>query len=189
MCIKIIRDVVSLWKQHPDIRGDKEMKKNLIKVFSFIAIAVIILVATIIFSKVEDGKISTGIYKVTGYDEYPEAYIEVKDSSIQFHNIDLNAIYQEEQINMYQNYVERYPEYTLGEKEVEQYSDLNHVMAEQAYEIDYERFEDAKSGSFEYTYFVYPGNNNIHFGLVILYDAFHKTIHINNEIQEITFEK
>ena len=56
-----------------------------------------------------------------------------------------------------------------------------------AFNIPYEHSETFKSGTFEYTYYFYPGHSI--FGLVIIYDSFHKTLKINNEIQEINFEK
>lgn len=165
------------------------MNKTIIKTISIIIAAVIVLISVIAFVRTQTGEIASGVYKIKAFDEYPEAYIKIKDDTIQFFNIDLNAIYQDGQMDMYESYAERYPEYALTQEQVSEYSDLNAVFVEQAYVIDYETSGDAKSGTFEYTYFLYPGNNNVQFGLVILYDSIHKTIHINNEIQEITFEK
>lgn len=79
------------------------------------------------------------------------------------------------------------PELSYSEKEIETYSDLNQNFVNNAFNIPYEQSETFKSGTFEYTYYFYPGNSI--FGLVIIYDSFHKTLKINNEIQEINFEK
>lgn len=166
------------------------MKKNVFKIVFIVIAAIAILVVVIGITSVNSGEPDAGIYKITDYKEYPDAYIKVKEHSLQFYNIDLNAIYQEKQIEEYNKLIDKFPDYALSDKEVEEYSDLNAILVEKPYYVDYKLLEeDAKTGTFEYTYFIYAGDNNASFGLVLLYDSFHKTIHINNAIQEITFKK
>lgn len=165
------------------------MKKKIITILLLIVIAIAVLVAVIVFSVSNNGELASGTYHITDFEEYPDAYIEVKDNSLQFYNIDLNAIYQKEQMEKYNKFIEKYPDSAISEEEVEKNSDLNFLFVDNPYYIDYEWEGDTKSGTFEYTYFLYPNENNISFGLVILYDSFHKTIHVNNAIQEMTFQK
>lgn len=77
---------------------------------------------------------------------------------------------------------ERYPDACLVvENDTVQFFniDLNEIYREgQA---------DPKTGTFTYSYSMYPGQWG--FGLGIEYDSFHKTIHIGHYIQELTFQK
>ena len=127
------------------------------------------------------------------FEQYPDASITITKDTIQFHNIDLNKIYQAKQLEQYKKTHEINPEFMIGmminysEIEIDDYSNLNENFVKNAFPIPYEQSEDYKSGTFTYTYYMYPGNSI--FGLVILYDSLHKTLKINNEIQEINFAK
>lgn len=165
------------------------MKKKIITILLLIVIAIAVLVAVIVFSVSNNGELASGTYHITDFEEYQDAYIEVKDNALQFYNIDLNAIYQKEQMDEYNKLISKRPDFALPEDELEKSSDLNLLLVDNPYYFDYEWVGDAKSGTFEYTYFLYSGNNYMGFGLVILYDSFHKTIHVNNAIREMTFQK
>lgn len=136
---------------------------------------------------IKDGTITEGTYSVVDFEQYHNASITVTKDTIQFHNIDLNKIYQAKQMEQYKKTHEINPDLNYSEKEIEDYSNLNKNFVKNAFPIPYEQTEDFKSGTFTYIYYLYPGNSI--FGLVILYDSLHKTIKINNEIQEINFAK
>lgn len=161
------------------------MKKFKYTIIIILALAILAVVFKITYIK--DGTIDEGTYQVTDFEQFPNASITVTESTIQFHNIDLNKIYQEKQLEQYKKTHDVNPELSYSEKEIETYSDLNQNFVNNAFNIPYEQSETFKSGTFEYTYYFYPGNSI--FGLVIIYDSFHKTLKINNEIQEINFEK
>ena len=62
--------------------------------------------------------------------------------------------------------------------------DLNTVFVDNKY--DFSDCEGEEDGTFKTLYYLLTPSK--YFGLVLVYDAFHKTIHINNEIQEMTFK-
>lgn len=159
--------------------------KKIIKI-SIIAIsAIAILVSVILMNYIGGKEITEGTYRIKGYKSYPNAYIEVKGNTVQFHNIDLNAIYREYQLESYKKVLESNTEVSITEEELEQISDLNELLVENPYEVDYDT--DSKSGTFTYIYFCYA--NGYPFGVVLKYDSFHKTLKINNAVQKIVFEK
>ena len=51
------------------------------------------------------------------------------------------------------------PELSYSEKEIDDYSNLNENFVNNAFPIPYEQAEDFKSGTFTYTYYLYPGNS------------------------------
>lgn len=162
------------------------MKKK-VKLIVIIIIAFLLLAVVYRFIYVGDEKIDTGTYEVIEFDKFPKAYAVVDEDAIQFYNIDLNSIYQTEQIKQYEEVCKVNPDLSYSEEEVKAYSDLNNLMVKNAYNLQYDKQSGIKTGTFKYTYFLYPGSSM--FGLVIEYDSFHKTLHINNESQEITFKK
>lgn len=153
------------------------MKKYKLAIIIILALFILGFAFKLIYIK--DGTINEGTYQV--------ASITITKDTIQFHNIDLNKIYQAKQMEQYKKTHEINPELSYSEKEIDDYSNLNNNFINNAFPIPYEQAEDFKSGTFTYTYYLYPGNSI--FGLVILYDSLHKTIKINNEIQEIKFAK
>lgn len=153
------------------------MKKYKLAIIIILALFILGFAFKLIYIK--DGTINEGTYQV--------ASITITKDTIQFHNIDLNKIYQAKQMEQYKKTHEISPELSYSEKEIDDYSNLNNNFINNAFPIPYEQAEDFKSGTFTYTYYLYPGNSI--FGLVILYDSLHKTIKINNEIQEIKFAK
>ena len=161
------------------------MKKYKVAIIIILALFILGFAFKLIYIK--DGTITEGTYQVVDFEQYPDASITVIKDTIQFHNIDLNKIYQAKQLEQYKKTHEINPELSYSEKEIDDYSNLNQNFVNNAFSIPYEQSEDYKSGTFTYTYYMYPGNSI--FGLVILYDSLHKTLKINNEIQEINFAK
>ena len=100
---------------------------------------------------IKDGTINEGTYQV--------ASITITKDTIQFHNIDLNKIYQAKQMEQYKKTHEISPELSYSEKEIDDYSNLNENFVNNAFPIPYEQAEDFKSGTFTYTYYLYPGNS------------------------------
>ena len=161
------------------------MKKYKFAIIIILALFILGFAFKLIYIK--DGTITEGTYPVVDFEQYPDASITIIKDTIQFHNIDLNKIYQAKQLEQYKKTHEINPELSYSEKEIDDYSNLNENFVKNAFPIPYEQSEDYKSGTFTYTYYMYPGNSI--FGLVILYDSLHKTLKINNEIQEINFAK
>jgi len=155
------------------------MKKIIISV-----IIVILLAVTLTANYIGGAEFTEGKYKIQDFAEYPDAYIEVKGNTIQFHDIDLNAIYREHQVSEYRKAVTKGIPVKLDEETLKTASDFNARFVDAPFELD---FSDTKDGTFSYTHFCYDESQI--FGLVIIYDALHKTIKINNAEQEIVFKK
>lgn len=142
-------------------------------------IVIVILTVTVIFALGAGGSgPADGTYRVTNCENYPDAYIVVdgKGKNMRFYNIDLNAIYREDDLANYNKMVEKgFPVVIEGE-ELERLSDLNEMFVSHTWTFEDELF---KKGTF--TYGVYcMGSENI-FGLVLEYDSLHKTIQIMDE--------
>ena len=161
--------------------------KKAIKITLIIVIALILIAAVFRLTYIGDGRIDAGTYEITGFDRYPDAYLVVADDMVQFYNIDLNEIYQAGQLEQYKELVEKNSDLAMTDEEVASYSDLNALMVQKAYPINYDEQTDSKTGTFTYSYSLYPGRWGFGFG--IEYDSFHKTIHIGHYIQELTFKK
>ncbi len=159
------------------------MKK---KVLITIGVILIVLLPIIIYFLVSSSseKIANGKYYVVQCEEYPDAYAVVQDGTIRFHNIDLNKIYQKEQVDTYCKLNKLSSSSELSEEAVIM-SDLNYIFSDNAYQLDEDKV--IKKGTFEYWY---PCNvNDSVFGLQIIYNSWDKTIRINNYQMAITFEK
>ena len=76
------------------------MKKG-IKILIISIIVIALLSAAIFISRSGGSEISEGTYYIENCEAYPDAYITVNNNEIQFHNIDLNALYREEQLENY----------------------------------------------------------------------------------------
>jgi hypothetical protein len=161
--------------------------KKAIKIALIILAALILMITVFKVTYIGDGRIDDGTYEITGFDQYPDAYIVVAGDTVQFYNIDLNQIYQAGQMAQYKEVVEKNQDLKMTEEEVARYSDLNTLMVQNAYPINYDEQTDSKTGTFTYSYSMYPGQWAFGFG--IEYDSFHKTIHIGHHIQELTFQK
>lgn len=162
--------------------------KTVIRLCLTIAGAVLLFAAVAKFTYIGDGKITKGTYRIKDFSRYPDAFIEVGEDSIQFFNIDLNEIYQEGQLKQYNEVIARKPDLALSEEEVKQASDLNAIMVQKPYYVDFqsEVDSDIKSGTFTYEYNFYQ---KVFFGFGIEYNSLNKSIHIAHYIQELTFEK
>ena len=163
------------------------MKK---KILFIIAIIVLITIPTVIFFtlKINGKSMSNGTYYAVNCEEYPDAYVVVKGETIQFYNIDLNAIYREDQLNsvyMKQNNENLSFNTGLTDEELLELSDLNNMFVNNPYKYDSE--DRWKEGTYIYYYRCLSYGN--WFGLHLLYDSWNKTITINNYQLKITFEK
>lgn len=132
-----------------------------------------ICVGTGFFLWIDGGKFSDGIYHIQG-DEYSGAYIEVEGNLFQFRNIDLNEIYQEEQMAFYHELLERRGISQLDEDSLEQASDLNSHFVYKPWIIDYDK-QFIEVGE-HYTYYYHFFEKGTFFGFVIWNDALHKKI-------------
>ena len=163
------------------------MKK---KILFIIAIIVLITIPTVIFFtlKINAKRMASGTYYAVNCEEYPDAYVVVKGETIQFYNIDLNAIYREDQLNsvyMKQNNENLSFNTGLTDEELLELSDLNNMFVNNPYKYD---FKDGwKEGTFVYLLRC-DGYERL-FGLYLLYDSWNKTITINNYQLQITFKK
>lgn len=163
------------------------MKKG-IKICIGIILAVVLLLSVVVITKTGGAEITEGTYKITDYAAYPDAYIVVKENKLQFYNIDLNAIYQEAQLEDYKEMQEHGLEFHITEQQLGKISDLNELFVSNPYELDYESStKDNKTGTFTYVYFCY--NGDYPFGLVLEYNSLHKTVKINSPEQTLIFEK
>jgi hypothetical protein len=161
-------------------------KKSIILIIFIAVCAVALLAVAIIFLKAGGSEISEGTYYVADCSDYPDAYIVVDENLVQFYNIDLNEIYLSAQMETYEKMVESGVEFNFTDG-VEEAANLNGMFVTKPYLINYDEADDNKTGTFTYAYFC-MGEENA-FGLVLEYDAFHKTIKINSPVRELVFEK
>ncbi len=161
--------------------------KGKIKIISILIVSVLLLATMIFVINIGGAQIAEGKYKIVGYKEYPNAYIEVKGNYIKFYNIDLNAIYQDGQVDNYVNMIEAGYESDLSDEQVKTLSDLNEMYVNNSYMIDYQDVEDNKNGTFSYIYFCLQDDHP--FGFVLEYNSFDKTIQINSPIKKLLFER
>ena len=110
--------------------------KKLIVIIAIVLVAILGAVGIYYFS--DHTEVAEGVYKVEGYEKYPDAYIEVKDGTAQFFNIDLNALYKENIVKCYIESIEREREITVSEKkEIENSIDLNQQFCDASFVLDY----------------------------------------------------
>lgn len=129
------------------------MKKYKLAIIIILALFILGFAFKLIYIK--DGTINEGTYQVVDFEQYPDASITITKDTIQFHNIDLKA----KQMEQYKKTHEINPELSYSEKEIDDYSNLNENFVNNAFPIPYEQAEDFKSGTFTYTYYLYPGNS------------------------------
>ena len=125
------------------------MKKYKLAIIIILALFILGFAFKLIYIK--DGTINEGTYQV--------ASITITKDTIQFLTIDLNKINQAKQMEQYKKTHEISPELSYSEKEIDDYSNLNENFVNNAFPIPYEQAEDFKSGTFTYTYYLYPGNS------------------------------
>lgn len=160
------------------------MRKNIKLIFGGVAVLIIILVVSAIVY-IGDNRFDDGIYRVVDNSEYPNAYIKVENNSIQFGGIDLNKIYPKKQAEEVKDAIDKGFDLNVTDKDIEKESNLNAVFVDNKYYIS--NCEGQEEGTFKTLYHLLTPSK--YFGLILIYDALHKTIHINNEIREMTFEK
>lgn len=161
-------------------------KKTLIIIGIILLIAIPFAVNFIL--KINSSKMRNGTYYAVDCEEYPDAYVVVKGETLQFYNIDLNAIYQEEQLNgVYKahNNENLSSRIDVTEEELLKLSDLNDMFVKNP--CAYDMSKGWKDGTFVHVFRCvrYQG----WFGLYFIYDSWKGTIKINNSQQQITFKK
>lgn len=162
------------------------MKKKWIAFGIVAALLIAVLVIVLRFTKKQTTGIADGKYMVVDCPEYPDAYIIVKNNSIRIYNIDVNAIYRNEQVESIKKICEdKESGIVLTGEEIEELSDLNKMFVENAYKVDVEK--GTKEGTYSYVYSCLSKGN--YFGLHFVYDSYNKTIKINNYQKEIVFKK
>ena len=135
-----------------------------------------------------DDSMRDGVYRITDSDEYPDAYIEIKDDVIWIHNIDLNSIYQEKVFETYKKRQENMGVYDYSEEEFKKASDYNYVFGERGYSLKY--VVPVKDGTFITRY--YCSIDESFFSLRFVYDSFKQTIVMDNQfapMSKFTFKK
>lgn len=113
--------------------------------------------------------IADGKYMVVDCPEYPDAYIIVKNNSIQIYNIDVNAIYRNEQVESIKKICEdKESGIVLTGEEIEKLSDLNKMFVENAYKVDVEK--GTKEGTYSYVYSCLSKGNyfGLHFCMILI---------------------
>ena len=164
------------------------MKKKILKTIGIvfaILLAIGGLGTLIFFNYVGDEKYTEGKYKIQNCSEYPDAYIEVKGDTIQFHNIDLNKLYREKTIEEYNKYVEMGSFEELPKEVFSRISDYNRAFVDNPWVMEY--YEDNKTGTF--TYINYCMIEDDWFGIVLHYDSFNKSIRMVRHGESYTFKK
>lgn len=138
--------------------------------------------------KMNAKKMTDGRYYAVDCEEFPEAYVIVKGNTIQFYNIDLNSVYREEQLDsVYKKQDNENMNFNTGlsDEKLFELSDLNDMFVNNKYEYDIDN--GWKKGTFTYL-FRCMGYGNW-FGLSLSYDAWNRTITINNYQLQITFKR
>lgn len=158
--------------------------KKAIKLIFIGVVALTILLVVFDNTYIGDERFDDGVYRVIDNSEYPNAYIIVENDSIQFVGIDLNKIYQKKQAKEVKDAIDKGFDLNVTDKDIKKESNLNAVFVDNKY--DFSDCEGEEDGTFKTLYYLLTPSK--YFGLVLVYDAFHKTIHINNEIQEMTFK-
>lgn len=160
------------------------------KKFFIIGIVAIVLAAILIlvlkFTRKQTNGFADGKYVITDCPEYPDAYIKVKNNTIQIFNLDVNSIYRAEQV---ENTKKMCANEELGiyltDQEIEELSDLNRMFVDNPYKVDLDKGH--KDGTYSYVFPCYCKGN--YFGLIFIYDSYNKTIKINNYQKKIVFKK
>lgn len=156
-------------------------------IYSIVVILlIVVLVVVLKFTKKQPKGIANGTYYVVNCPEYSDAYINVKNNTIQIYNLDVNSIYREEQVNKIKKICSN-KEFgiSLTDKEIEELSDLNKMFVDNPYEIDWDKCY--KDGTYSYVCQCYCKGN--YFGLIFIYDSYNKTVKINNYQKKIVFKK
>lgn len=122
-----------------------------------------------------DDSIKDGIYTIENTDEFPDAYIEFEGDVIWIRNMDLNSIYQERYLNIYESLEER-GDTTYSEEYVAKASDYNYVFGERGYNL--KNISSYKDGTYINVWNCQIGNS--FFSLRIVYDSSKKTIQIQD---------
>lgn len=162
------------------------MKKSLI-VIGIGGCAVISLLIVYFLTRIGGEGLPIGRYNIVDNARFPEAYIQVMDTTVQFFNIDLNEYYQEKQMTTYRRVLDNDQDWygIVSDDELRNMTDLNAVFVERAY--DYTKHSAKKIGTNIVAYLMLYHDNFL--GLAIHYNT--KTGHLDVMRSGITiaFEK
>ena len=163
------------------------MKKKTLIIIGIILLITIPLAVNFLL-KINTKKITDGTYYAVNCEEYPDAYVVVKGDTLQFYNIDLNAIYQKDQLNsVYKAHNNENLSFRIDvtEEELLKLSDLNDMFVNNS--CKYDLSKGWKNGTFVYSFRCVTYHD--WFGLYFLYDTWNRTITINNYQLQITFKR
>ena len=164
------------------------MSKRKIVIVSVLAVALLGAVGYFVFK--DDTKPTDGIYKVENFASYPDAYVEIKEGSAQFFNIDLNALYKDKMVERYINYITN-PNEEITEddrKEIEASIDLNKMFCEKSVLLDYDIVnmrDDEKHYLYYYTFGIITDVDHMSYS----YNTKEKIITLIDETNAIVFNK
>lgn len=159
------------------------MKKRIV-ILAIIIVVILIPIAIMLGIYVLSDNIRNGKYYVTNCEEYPDAYIEIKDKKMYIHNMDLNYYYQEKQLYDLQKFVEIY-ELNYSEEEILLIADLNNTFSVEGYDLS--EVSVIKKGTFS---FWYPCNvKDTTVALQITYNSWENTLTISNQGYDFVFKK
>ena len=110
--------------------------KKVIVIIAIVLVAILGAVGIYYFS--DHTEVAEGVYKVEGYEKYPDAYIVIKDGTAQIFNIDLNDLYKDGIVERYIEYLGQEREITSSErKKIENSIDLNQQFCDVSVDLDY----------------------------------------------------
>lgn len=157
----------------------------IIKITLILGFIVVSIAAVLCLTGVFNGKPANGKYYIVDNDNYKDAYVEIKGDQIQFHNIDLNEIYKERMIAIYEKRMLNHPEDKISEDEYDVKFNINSWLVEKPFTLDYEK--GGKIGTFIHNYFL---DNDFYYATVVIhYDSVKKTITLKYCGIEVKFAK
>lgn len=166
------------------------MNKKNICIISIIAVAILGAVGYFVFG--QDKTPQDGIYKVENFPSYPDAYIEIKEGTAQFFNIDLNTVYKDKFVERYINYLTNSKDKNITEddrKEIEAGIDLNKMFCDKSFSLDFSAYsmqDEENHNLYYYTFGTVAGHDQ----LLYSYDTKEKRITVSSkEIGQISFKK
>ncbi len=169
------------------------MKKK-IKVVAIVLLLLLVIGLTILAVMYINGafsqELSDGKYYIVGNTEYKDAYVEVKDDQIQFHNIDLTAIYREQLAKDFRKIIKNHPEKDLPDEELYELLDVNKWLVDKSYTMRYDPKNPHEYETFVYVHHLIGPNFEVVKDVMVLhYNSLKKTITIMRDGIEIEFKR
>ena len=142
-----------------------------------------ILVAVIWLTRSGGSRIAEGTYRIRNCEKYPDAYIVVKEDTIQLFNFDLNAEYRDDIYSSAMKMKEKKFDQVknLSDEELYELCDLNSLFVDVPYRMTKEYTTINQKGTFEYGYYFFGGFTVNH--VLYDYDSFHGTLKLNSEYE------